>query len=76
MAELPDISDAEEKEIDEAGSTVHHRAFVSTRPILRVSRCSRVLAGHLDRCGEPSLSPGVGRRVELKQMYELPMWPP
>ena len=31
-ADLPDLTDAEEKEIDEVGSTVHHRAYVSFSP--------------------------------------------
>ena len=31
VANLPDLTDAEEKEIDDVGSTVHHRAFVSAR---------------------------------------------
>lgn len=30
IGELPDITDAEEKEIDDVGSSVHHRAIVSS----------------------------------------------
>ena len=61
VADLPDITDVETKELDDLGSTVHHRNFVSVRTSMQANS-----PAYLDLHSASGSTPIVGSDVSLE----------